>query len=53
VVLPWPYSGEPGATTVNGEPAEWVGGELRVMQVPAKVEIEIPASVRRAERKAP
>jgi hypothetical protein len=53
VVLPWPYSGEPGVTTVNGEPAEWVGGELRVMQVPAKVEIEIPASVRRAERKAP
>ncbi|MGE8250910.1 MAG: coagulation factor 5/8 type domain-containing protein, partial [Stenotrophomonas bentonitica] len=53
VVLPWPYSGEPGATTINGEPAQWVGGELRVMQVPAKVEIEIPASVRRAERKAP
>jgi hypothetical protein len=53
VVLPWPYGGEPGATTINGEPAEWVGGELRVMQVPAKVEIEIPASVRRAERKAP
>ena len=53
VVLPWPYSGEPGETTIDGEPAQWVGGELRVMQVPARVEIEIPAAVRRAERKAP
>ena len=40
------------ATTINGEPAQWLNGELRITQVPARVEIEIPASVRRAERKA-
>ncbi|TGY36528.1 discoidin domain-containing protein [Stenotrophomonas maltophilia] len=53
VVLPWPYSGEPGGTTINGEPAQWEGKELRVMQLPATVQIDIPAAVRRAERKAP
>jgi hypothetical protein len=51
LVLPWPYAGEPGATTINGEPVEWIGGELHVHQVPAKIEIEVPAAVRRAERK--
>jgi hypothetical protein len=53
VILPWPFSGEPGETTINGEPAQWLNGELRIAQVPAKVEVQIPASVRRAERKAP
>ncbi|MGH8044826.1 MAG: discoidin domain-containing protein, partial [Stenotrophomonas sp.] len=53
VVLPWPYSGEPGETTINGEPAQWINGELRIARVPATVEVQIPASVRRAERKAP
>jgi hypothetical protein len=52
VILPWPYSGEPGGTTVNGEPAQWLNGELRITQVPARVEIDVPSSVRRAERKA-
>jgi hypothetical protein len=51
LVLPWPYPGEPGAATINGEPVEWIGGELHVHQVPAKIEIEVPAAVRRAERK--
>lgn len=51
LVLPWPYAGEPGATTINGEPVEWIGGELHVHKVPAKIEIEVPAAVRRAERK--
>jgi hypothetical protein len=53
VILPWPFSGEPSETTINGEPAQWLNGELRITQVPAKVEVQIPASVRRAERKAP
>lgn len=51
VVLRWPYPGEPGKTTINGEDAQWQGGELRIQQLPAQVEIEVPASVRRAERK--
>jgi hypothetical protein len=52
VVFPWPYAGEPGKATVNGEAVEWQGNELRIQQMPAQVEIEVPASVRRAERKA-
>jgi len=51
VVLPWPYPGEPGKAMVNGEPAEWQNRELRIHQLPANVQIEVPASVRRAERK--
>ncbi|KAF1015711.1 MAG: hypothetical protein GAK31_01186 [Stenotrophomonas maltophilia] len=51
VVLPWPYAGDPGAATINGEPAQWSGNELHVLQVPARVEIDVPAAVRRSERK--
>ncbi len=50
LVLPWPYEGEPGAATVNGEPVEWMAKELRISTLPAKVEIEIPAELRRSER---
>ena len=50
LVLPWPYQGEPGAATVNGEPVEWMANELRITSLPAKVEIEIPAELRRSER---
>jgi hypothetical protein len=50
LVLPWPYEGEPGAATINGEPVPWSGRELRIGGVPAKVEIDMPAQVRRDER---
>jgi hypothetical protein len=40
LVLPWPFEGAPGATTIDGQPAEWRDGELRVMKTPAIVEIE-------------
>ncbi|WP_250063446.1 discoidin domain-containing protein [Stenotrophomonas mori] len=50
LVLPWPYPGTPGDARVNGEPVAWSGGELRIMTVPARVEIEVPAAVRRGER---
>ncbi|MGV8960396.1 MAG: discoidin domain-containing protein [Stenotrophomonas sp.] len=50
LVLPWPYAGEPGVATINGEPAQWVDGELRIAQLPAKVEIDIPAALRKSER---
>ena len=50
LVLPWPYEGAPGAATVNGEPVEWMAGELRITALPARVEIEVPAELRRSER---
>ncbi len=50
LVLPWPYEGAPGQASVNGEPVPWSGNELRIMALPAKVEIEIPAELRRGER---
>ncbi len=50
VVLPWPYQGAPGKATINGEPAEWQNGELRIQQMPANVQIDVPSAVRRAER---
>ncbi len=50
LVLPWPYEGAPGQASVNGEPAPWSDNELRIMALPAKVEIEIPAELRRGER---
>ena len=50
LVLPWPYPGTPGTATVNGEPVEWMANELRITTLPAKVEIEIPAELRRSER---
>ena len=51
VVLPWPYAGDPGEATINGEAAEWINKELHVHQLPARVEIDVPGAVRRAERK--
>jgi len=51
VVLPWPYAGDPGEASINGEAAEWVNKELHVHQLPARVEIDVPSAVRRAERK--
>ncbi len=50
IVLPWPYEGAPGAASINGEPAQWEGNELRISSLPAKVEIEVPADQRRNER---
>ena len=51
LILPWPYQGTPGAATINGEPVEWTDNELRIMTLPAKVEIAVPAELRRAERR--
>lgn len=40
LVLPWPWPDEaPGATTIDGLPAAWKDGELRIPQLPARVEI--------------
>ncbi len=42
LILPWPYSGQPGNTLINGRGAEWKNGELRINELPAKVVIEAP-----------
>ena len=42
VVLPWPYDTAPGATLINGVPAQWKNGELRVTALPATVVIAAP-----------
>jgi hypothetical protein len=41
-VLPWPGQGVPGAASIDGRPARWRGGELRISSAPAMVEIELP-----------
>jgi hypothetical protein len=41
LVLPWPYPGKPGATTIDGRPAQWSNGELRIPEVPARVVMTI------------
>lgn len=50
LLLQWPYEGTPGEASINGEPAQWLGNELHIGSLPAKVEIEIPAELRRSER---
>jgi hypothetical protein len=43
-VLPWPWPGAPSETqvTINGNPARWEGGELRIPSMPARVVIDHP-----------
>jgi hypothetical protein len=41
-VLPWPGEGAPGAASIDGRPAQWQDGELRISTAPAIVEIEMP-----------
>ncbi|MEL1266218.1 discoidin domain-containing protein [Pseudoxanthomonas putridarboris] len=42
LVLPWPYDGQPGETRVNGKPAQWKDGELRITELPARVVVRAP-----------
>ncbi len=42
LVLPWPYAGEPGTTTVDGQTRQWSSGELRLQALPATVRIQLP-----------
>lgn len=41
LVLPWPYQDAPGETRINGKPAQWKDGELRITTLPAKVVIHV------------
>jgi hypothetical protein len=36
-VLPWPTVGKPGKTSINGNPAAWQNGELRITALPAEI----------------
>ncbi|RZZ87502.1 coagulation factor 5/8 type domain-containing protein [Pseudoxanthomonas winnipegensis] len=42
LVLPWPYAGTPGQATIDGKPAQWQGGALRITRLPATVRIAAP-----------
>ncbi|WP_101925494.1 MULTISPECIES: discoidin domain-containing protein [Luteimonas] len=39
LVLQWPYASVPGATTIDGLPAQWDGNELRINRAGATVRI--------------
>ncbi|MCD9098712.1 discoidin domain-containing protein [Luteimonas fraxinea] len=39
LVLQWPYESVPGATTIDGQAAQWDGNELRITRAGAKVRI--------------
>ena len=41
LVLPWPYQGAPGVTTIDSRLAQWKDGELRIPAVPARIEIHV------------
>lgn len=40
-VLPWPYPGAPGVARIDGKPAQWQDGQLRIASAPALVEIRL------------
>ena len=42
LVLPWPYKQAPGETRINGKPAQWKDGELRITTLPARVVVKMP-----------
>ena len=42
LVLTWPYKTAPGATRINGKPAQWKDGELRITALPARVVVTSP-----------
>ena len=42
LVLPWPYADSPGETRINGKPARWQNGELRITELPARVTVRVP-----------
>ncbi|HHW4682023.1 MAG TPA: amylo-alpha-1,6-glucosidase, partial [Xylella sp.] len=48
VVFRWPYAGAPGASRINGEVAAWHGRELRILRLPATVEMDISSAVLRS-----
>jgi hypothetical protein len=41
VFLTWPLPQAPGATTINGKPAQWQDGMLRVNALPAAVVVQV------------
>ncbi|HEY3519499.1 MAG TPA: coagulation factor 5/8 type domain-containing protein [Rhodanobacteraceae bacterium] len=40
LALTWPLAQPPGSTTVDGKPAQWQHGELRIRKAPARIVVE-------------
>jgi hypothetical protein len=40
LVFPWPGAGAPGQATRGGVPMAWEAGELRIRELPARIEIQ-------------
>ncbi|MFE0499538.1 discoidin domain-containing protein [Lysobacter soli] len=41
IVFTWPYDTAPGATTIDGKPAQWRDGELRIGRAGARVRMAL------------
>ena len=41
IVLVWPEVNAPDATRINGKPAQWRSGELRIGEIPAEVTVDL------------
>ena len=41
IVFTWPYATKPGATTIDGKPAQWRDGELRIGRAGARVRMAL------------
>ena len=41
IVFTWPFETAPGATTLDGEPAQWRDGELRIGRAGARVRVAL------------
>jgi len=46
IVVTWPGSGAPGLARVNGKPAAWHDGELRITRLPADVAVDLDRTKR-------
>ena len=46
IVVTWPGSGAPGLARVNGKPAAWHDGELRITRLPAEVAVDLDRTKR-------
>ena len=46
IVVTWPGSGAPGPARVNGKPAAWHDGELRITRLPAEVAVDLDRTKR-------
>jgi len=48
IVFAWPHPDANARTRLNGKPAKWNGDELRILALPANVDIANPISAKTA-----